>query len=227
MTATAQLTNTGTVNQFQTTLDGSVTINANTITLNSVTGLATSGILLIDGNRGSTYREFISYTGISSKTLTGVARGLGEETAKVHNDKAEVKETLTIDHWNNLIASLEIGHNSVGTHKKFLILHTINTYTPNAGATATLNLSNGNVHFITMPAGNITIAVSNTTVGDYFVVRILQDGVGSRTVTWFSTISWDGGNTPILTTDADKVDVFGFRVTGTNTYQGFVIGQNV
>jgi len=227
MTATAQLINTGTVNQFETTLDGNITANANTITLNSVTGLATAGILLIDGNRGSTYREFISYTGISTKTLTGVTRGLGGETAKVHNDEAEVKETLTVDHWNNLLASLAIGHDSAGTHKKFLILHTINTYTPNAGATATLDLANGNVHFITMPAGNITIAISNATVGDYFVVRILQDGVGSRTVTWFAGISWDGGNTPILTTTLNKADVFIFRVTGTNTYQGFIVGQNV
>jgi len=225
---TAILTNVATVNQFSTTLNGNITANATSITLDSVTGLNTAGgILLINGARGSTYREFISYTGISTKTLTGVTRGLGGETAKVHNDEAIVEETLTQKHWNDLLDSRLVGHNSSGTHKIFTILHTLNSYTPSAAATATLNLSNGSVHFITMPAGNITIALSNVSVGQHFIVRILQDGVGSRTVTWFTTISWEGGSAPTLTTTADKADMIGIRVTSSNTFQGFVLGQNI
>lgn len=226
MTATARLINTATTNLFRTTLDGNIDDSTNSITLASVTGLPTEGNLLIDGNRGSTYREFIHYTGISTKTLTGVTRGMGGETAKVHNNEAEVKETLSVDHWNDLIKCLITEHNSVGTHKAFTILHTLNSYTPDAGATVTLDLSDGSVHFITMPAGNITIAISNPTVGQYFIVRILQDGVGSRLATWFSTISWSGG-APTLTTDADKADMFGFRVISSNTFEGFVLGQNI
>lgn len=101
------------------------------------------------------------------------------------------------------------------------------TYIPDAAATATLDVSQASIHKITMPAGNITIAVSNETNGQCFIVEITQDATGSRTVTWFSTIKWAGGSAPTLTTTANKRDTFGFRVTGTDTYDGFIVGQNI
>ena len=102
------------------------------------------------------------------------------------------------------------------------------TYTPSGGATATLDLSLSNEHNITMPAGNITIAITNATVGQKFIIDITQDSGGSRTVTWFTTIKWaNGGTAPTLTTTGNKRDTFGFRVTGSNTYDGFVVGQNI
>ena len=104
---------------------------------------------------------------------------------------------------------------------------TAQTYTPAGAGTATLDCSLANQHDITMPAGNITIALSNITLNQCIMVSITQDGTGSRTVTWFSTIRWAGGSAPTLTTTASKRDVVGFRRTGTNTYDGFVIGQNI
>lgn len=101
------------------------------------------------------------------------------------------------------------------------------SYTPDAAGTATLDVSQSNLHAITMPAGNITIAISNETAGQIFIVEITQDGTGSRTVTWFSTIKWAGGSAPTLTTTASKRDTFAFRCTGTDTYDGFVCGQNI
>lgn len=101
------------------------------------------------------------------------------------------------------------------------------TYTPSAAGTATLDLSAANLNFITMPAGNITIAVSNDSVNQCFSISITQDSVGSRTVTWFTTLRWAGGVAPTLTTAANKRDVFGFIRTGSGTYDAFVIGQNV
>ena len=104
---------------------------------------------------------------------------------------------------------------------------TAQTYTPSIAGTATLDLSLSNQHRITMPAGNITIALSNDTNSQVFLVSITQDGTGSRTVTWFSTIKWAGGSTPTLTTTASKRDTFGFIRTGSGTYDGFIIGQNI
>lgn len=101
------------------------------------------------------------------------------------------------------------------------------SYSPSAAGTATLDLSLGNDHVITMPAGNITIALSNEQVGQKFIVAITQDGTGSRTVTWFSTIKWAGGAAPTLTTTASKRDILGFIVTGSGTYDGVVVGQNI
>jgi len=59
------------------------------------------------------------------------------------------------------------------------------------------------------------------------MVRILQDSGGSRTVTWFTTIRWAGGSAVTLTTTANKADTLGFEVTGSNTYDGFVVGANI
>lgn len=104
---------------------------------------------------------------------------------------------------------------------------TAQTYSPAGAGTATLDLSLSNQHDITMPAGNITIALSNDTNNQVFMVSILQDSGGSRTVTWFTTIRWAGGGAPTLTTTASKRDVFGFKRTGSGTYDGFIIGQNI
>jgi hypothetical protein len=104
---------------------------------------------------------------------------------------------------------------------------TAQTYTPSAGGTATLDLSLSNQHRITMPAGNITVALSNDTNSQIFTLSITQDGTGSRTVTWFSTIKWPGGTVPTLTTTANKRDQFVFIRTGSGTYDGFVVGQNL
>jgi len=101
------------------------------------------------------------------------------------------------------------------------------SYTPAISGTVVANLALGNDHAITMPAGNVTISVSNDQVGQKFLISITQDSVGSRTVTWFTTIKWVGGSVPTLTSTANKRDVFGFKVTGVGTYDGFVVGQNI
>lgn len=94
------------------------------------------------------------------------------------------------------------------------------------GATITFNLSSGNKQRVTL-GGNRALALSNPGTGQVFLLRLLQDGTGSRTVTWFNTIKWAGGSAPTLTTTASKADVFGFIQTGTDTYDGFVVGQNL
>lgn len=94
------------------------------------------------------------------------------------------------------------------------------------GATITFNMATSNLHAVTL-GGNRTLAVSNVAVGQSFILRLIQDGSGSKTVTWFTTIKWAGGSAPTLTTTADKTDVIGFLCTGANTYDGFVIGQNL
>jgi len=94
------------------------------------------------------------------------------------------------------------------------------------GATVTFDLDVSNTHTVTL-GGNRTLALSNADVGQKFIIRLVQDGTGSRTVTWFSTIKWPGGVTPTLTTTANKTDVFGFICTSANNYDGFVVGYNL
>jgi hypothetical protein len=94
------------------------------------------------------------------------------------------------------------------------------------GATITFDLSASNIHNVTL-GGNRTLALTNISVGQIFMIELVQDATGSRTVTWFTTIKWVGGTTPTLTTTANKKDTFGFRCTGSGTYDGYIVGQNI
>lgn len=107
------------------------------------------------------------------------------------------------------------------------VIQKVTSYTPAAAGTVTIDLTTGNVHKITMPAGNITIAISNEVVGQFFQIEITQDAGGSRTVTWFTTIKWPGNAVPVLTTTGNKRDKFVFEVQGTDTYDGHIVDQNI
>jgi hypothetical protein len=93
-------------------------------------------------------------------------------------------------------------------------------------ATINIDLSLGTYFTVTL-GGNRTFTISNATVGQRFSIRILQDGTGGRTVTWFSTIKWANGLVPTLITTAAKADWFGFIVTSAANYDGVIIGQNL
>jgi hypothetical protein len=94
------------------------------------------------------------------------------------------------------------------------------------GATVTFDLSTGHIQQVTLGANRI-LAISNEQAGSAFALKIIQDGTGSRTVNWFSTINWVNGTAPTLTTTLNKADWFGFICTAADTYDGFIIGQNL
>ena len=99
--------------------------------------------------------------------------------------------------------------------------------TDSDASTITFDLSTKNVHTVTL-AGNRTLALSNASVGQVFIIRLVQDGTGGRVVTWFTTILWPSGNVaPTLSTGAGAIDVFGFLCTSSGDYDGYVIGQNL
>lgn len=97
--------------------------------------------------------------------------------------------------------------------------------TDSDGATITFDMTSNNIHSVTL-AGNRTLAVTNVSVGQVFILRLIQDGSGNRVVTWFSTIHWAGGSAPTLATTASHWDDIGFICTATNVFDGFVVGAN-
>src|SRR3990167_4068707 len=54
--------------------------------------------------------------------------------------------------------------------------------TASDGATVTFDLSLGPIHTVTL-GGNRTLAVLNSAAAKVFIIRLLQDGTGSKTVT--------------------------------------------
>jgi hypothetical protein len=216
----------GSQNAVTTSLNGAITDSDTTVALTSSTGLQYPGIIVvdrIDANNTSTpsQREYISFTGISGDSLTGCTRGVGNSTAQAHSSGAIVEEVWTVTHWGDFYDAWTAEHSEAGAHTK-------GVETVTYSADTNLDLSLGNIFQVTM-TGNITnLTVSNATVGQIFVLRLIQDGTGSRTVTnWFSTIKWEDGVEPTLTTTADKTDVFVFMIVSSGNYDGFTVGQNL
>jgi hypothetical protein len=96
---------------------------------------------------------------------------------------------------------------------------TVDTY----AATVTFSMATSNRHELTL-TGNAILAISNVNAGQVFTLRLIQDGVGGRTVTWFNTISWPGGSPPTLTATPNKADVFVFECRGAGIFDGFTVG---
>ena len=94
------------------------------------------------------------------------------------------------------------------------------------GATITFDKNAWDFHRVVL-GGNRTLALSNMAAGDKIVIDLVQDGTGTRTVTWFTTIKWTWWTVPTLTTTINKIDTFGFICTSAGNYQGYIIGQNL
>ncbi len=93
--------------------------------------------------------------------------------------------------------------------------------------TVTFNLATSNRHKCSLN-GSCTFAVSNATVGQDFKIRIAI--TGSFTIAWFAGITWItgvGAAAPTLPTVSGNVIVVMFECTGTNTYDGYLLGTSV
>lgn len=94
------------------------------------------------------------------------------------------------------------------------------------GATITFDISNGQRQTVTL-GGNRTIAFSNFNNGQVVVLELVQDGTGSRTVTWPSAVKWPGGNAPTLSTGANAVDTIVFIKKDSSNIYGFTLGLDL
>lgn len=185
----------------------------------------TPGILVIDridinGNLTPALTEYISYTGVSGSTVTGLTRGIGGTTAVGHSIGAIVEFVADVVWANGVIDTFQVQHDADGIHK------VIDWNTATDGATVTFDLSTYKKQRVTL-AGNRTFALSNVSAGDVFMIALIQDAVGGRTVTWWSGIKWPYNVVPTLSTTANKANVYGFIQIGTNSYYGFPVGDEL
>jgi hypothetical protein len=99
------------------------------------------------------------------------------------------------------------------------------------GGAQNLDLSLGNLHRITL-TGNPTLSFTNpppnSTLGVTFTIFLLQDGTGTRTVTWPASVHWSDGITPTLTTTANRMDAVTLTTfDGGTTYFGGQVLANM
>jgi hypothetical protein len=163
-----------------------------------------------------TYYDSVTAT-LTNKTLTSPVI-----TNKSSTGTDSGTETLT----NKTLTSPTITGGTITKPTMNGSTQAVSTYAPAGAGTTTLNLAASNTHVVTMPETTQTLAVSNGATGQYFIVEI-NNVTSQGALTWFTTIKWAGGVAPTLTGTNGKKDVFGFRITGSGTYDGYIVGQNI
>jgi len=108
------------------------------------------------------------------------------------------------------------------------VVGTVNTSKANTlnqtltdGATISWDTSLGQVATVTL-AGNRTMAAPTNLKVQTYILHVLQDATGSRTLTWNAVFKWPAGVAPTLTTTASARDIFSFVSDGTNLYGSFL-----
>ena len=91
------------------------------------------------------------------------------------------------------------------------------------GATVTWDMSTQSVCKLTL-GGNRTIsAPTNGSTGQFASILVIQDGTGSRSLTWNAAYEFASDTAPTLTTTASLGDLFTFRYNGTKWLE---VGRN-
>lgn len=182
---------------------------------------STGQVVFENPNAGSSARAMFSAISDSNRSMASgiesIAYG-GKSFVTTSNSDLELRTTNVA----RLVIKSTGEIQAVATAKLKQTYSDINAATD--AATVTFDLSLSDLQSATL-GGNRTLALSNAKVGQKFQVTLTQDGTGSRTVSWWSGISWPGGTVPTLTTTAGKSDVFEFVCTGTGAYYGRVWGQ--
>ena len=81
-----------------------------------------------------------------------------------------------------------------------------------AATSLALNLSTGNDFAVTLSGATTLLNPSNAKIGQCGTIRVIQDGTGSRTMSYGDAYNFAGGTAPTLSTGADAVDLLIYKV---------------
>ena len=91
------------------------------------------------------------------------------------------------------------------------------------GATINWDASTQDVCKVTLGGNRTLAAPTNNSTGQFISILVIQDGTGSRTLTWNAVFEFASDTAPTLTTTANLGDVFVFRYNGSKWLE---VGRN-
>jgi hypothetical protein len=91
------------------------------------------------------------------------------------------------------------------------------------GATINWDASTQDVCKVTLGGNRTLAAPTNNTTGQFISILVIQDGTGSRTLTWNAVFEFASDTAPTLTTTANLGDIFLFRYNGSKWLE---VGRN-
>ena len=103
--------------------------------------------------------------------------------------------------------------------QEFTATQNFNATTLTDASTIAWDASANQVTSVTL-GGNRTLGASTNQVdGGVYVISIIQDGTGGRTLSFNSNYKFAGGTAPTVTSTASARDVFVFMSNGTNMFE--------
>ena len=139
-----------------------------------------------------------------------------DDTKRVRFDAVDITtattRVLTAPDADVTIAGLEKA-------QEFTKTQNFNATTLVDGASISWDASANQVTSVTL-AGNRTLAApTNLVDGAVYLLMVIQDGTGSRTLSYNAVFKFTGGTAPTLTTTAAAKDILVFYSDGTNMYE--------
>ena len=188
----------------------------------SITGLSTTAtgtvLTLTDSSINSTQD-------IRLPTAKAIADDSGNEYIKFVKTASAVNEISITNSATGNSPDLSVtgGDTNIGlsitTKGTGLIKFNDSAYFPEAtltdGATITWDTSVAQVAKVTLGGNRTLSAPTNGATGQFISLLVIQDGTGSRTLTWNSAYEFASDTAPTLTTTASLGDLFTFRYNGT------------
>jgi hypothetical protein len=139
-----------------------------------------------------------------------------DDTKKIRFDAGSVTASntrvLTAPDADTTIAGLSVA-------QEFTATQNFDATTLTDGATISWDASANQVTSVTLGGNRTLAAPTNMVDGASYVLQVIQDSTGSRTLSFNSVYKFHQGSAPTLTTTASARDVIVFVSDGTNMYE--------
>jgi hypothetical protein len=197
------------------TITSAFTVSGNTILggsgkTQSATGVWTqTGNIVVTGNTTTNKATVTSSLTVSGNTVLG---GAGKTANATGWFGVNGRQTIS----TNLFVGGNTTLNGTTIDKSNALSQTLTD-----GATVNWDVSLGRVATVTLGGNRAIAAATNQKVGTY-ILRVVQDGSGNRTLTWNGNYKWTAQTAPVLSTAAGAVDIITFFSDGTKMYGSYL-----
>ena len=192
----------GTLNTTAITFANIVPGSGGTVTSVATAGLATGGTIT---GAGTVTVSINGQSGLSASPVAADEFAIYDASATTH------KKITTTELFGSDVLT--------GTAREYTKTQNFNMTTLSDGANISWDLSQNQVAKVTL-AGNRTLdAPSNQVAGATYILIVVQDGTGNRTLnTSASAYKFPGGTEPTLSTGANAVDILTFVSDGSSMF---------